>query len=131
MMNWLRNFMAGRYGVDPFNKFLLVLALIAMVVSNFFGGGVLYSLSLLILVYCYFRIFSRNYNKRYQENNRYLDLKNRFFNIFRKGKNTVNQRMVYRIYNCPSCTQKIRVPKGKGRIQITCPKCHTQFEKKS
>lgn len=131
MMNWLRNFMAGRYGADHFNRFLLGVALIAMLLSSFFGRTVLYSISLLILLYCSFRMFSRDYDKRYQENNKYLTYKNRFFNIFRKGKNTVNQRKEYHIYKCPSCKQKIRVPRGKGRIEITCPKCHTQFIKKS
>ncbi len=131
MMNWLRNFMAGRYGTDHFNRFLLGVALITMLISSFFGGAVLYSISLLVLLYCLFRMFSRNYNKRYRENNRYLTYQNRFLNFFRKGKNTVNQRKRYHIYKCPSCKQKIRVPKGKGRIEITCPKCHMQFIKKS
>lgn len=131
IMNWLRKIMIGRYGVDPLNKFLLITSLIAMLISNIFGGAILYTIALLVLAYTYFRMLSKNHYKRHQENNRYLYYKNKVLNVFRKGKNTVNQRKVYHIYKCPSCKQKIRIPRGKGRIQITCPKCHTQFIKKS
>lgn len=131
IMNWLRKIMVGRYGVDPLNKFLLITALIAMLISNLFGGLILYIIALLILAYSYFRMFSKNHYKRYQENNRYLYYKGKFTDFFRKGKNTIHQRKVYHIYKCPGCKQKIRIPRGKGRVQITCPKCHTQFIKKS
>ncbi|MCD7981014.1 MAG: zinc-ribbon domain-containing protein [Clostridiales bacterium] len=39
------------------------------------------------------------------------------------------QRKIYKFYMCPHCSQKVRVPKGKGRIEITCPKCRTTFIK--
>ena len=129
IMNWLRNMMVGRYGIDPLNKFLLAISLIILIISNFFGGIILYSIALLGLVYCYFRMFSRNHNKRFYENNLYLRYKNQVINVFRKGKNTVSQRRRYHIYKCPTCTQKIRIPRGKGRIQITCPKCSTVYQK--
>lgn len=131
MKEKLRNFMAGRYGVDQLGRFLLVISLIIMILNTFIRIDIIFIINLLLLVYVNFRTFSRNYQKRYRENNFYLRNRSSFLNIFRKGKNTVNQRKVYHIYQCPKCRQKIRIPKGKGRISITCPKCHTEFIKNS
>lgn len=131
MKEKLRNFMVGRYGVDQLGKFLLVISLIIMLLNMFIKIDIIYIINLLLLVYVNFRTFSRNYQKRSRENNFYLRNRSSFLNIFRKGKNTVNQRKVYHIYQCPNCRQKIRIPKGKGRISITCPKCHSEFIKKS
>ncbi len=130
MKDRLRQFMIGRYGVDQFNRFLLILSLAAMIISRFLGGGILYLSALLILLYAYYRMLSRNNGKRYRENTVYLNIKNHFFGFFLKGKNTINQRRHYHIYKCPGCGQKIRIPKGKGRISISCPKCRTEFIKK-
>ena len=69
--------------------------------------------------------------RRYKENYIYLQYKNKIFTSFDKVKNDVGQRKIYHIYKCPSCKQKVRVPKGKGNITITCPKCKTEFKKKS
>lgn len=131
MKEKLARFMLGRYGVDQFSRFLLGVALVTMIISRFFGGGVLYTISFLSLIFCYYRILSKNHNRRYMENNKYLKLKNKFLGFFKKQKNIAAQRKTHRIYHCPSCRQKIRVPKGKGRISITCPKCHIEFIKKS
>lgn len=131
MKDKFRNFMVGRYGVDQFSKFLLSVALITMIISSFFGGQILYAISFVVFIYSYIRIFSKNINRRYKENMVFLKYQNRLFHVFRKGKNTIHQRKVYHIYKCPSCKQKIRIPRGKGRIRITCPKCHTEFIKKS
>jgi DNA-directed RNA polymerase subunit RPC12/RpoP len=123
--------MMGRYGVDGFNRFLLILSFAAMFISGFLGGGILYLSAVLILIYTYYRMLSRNINKRYSENMVYLKVKNRFLGFFIRGRNTVNQRRNYHIYKCPGCGQKIRIPKGKGKISITCPKCRAEFIKKS
>lgn len=131
MKDRLRQFMVGRYGVDEFNRFLLILSLAAMIISGILGGGILYLTAVLVLGYTYFRMLSRNVGMRYRENMVYLKVKNRFLGFFKKGKNTVNQRRNYHIYKCPGCGQKIRIPKGKGRVSITCPKCHAEFIKKS
>lgn len=131
MKERLRNFMMGRYGVDQFGKFLLGLSLVLLIITMIIGGGFLYIISLLLIAYMYFRMFSRNHGKRFHENDIYMKYREKFFNIFRKGNNTIKQRKVYHIYRCPGCRQKIRIPRGKGRIQVTCPKCGTQFIKKS
>ena len=77
------------------------------------------------------RIFSRNVQKRYAENQAYLMKTYKIRNWFQNQKNIWQQRKVYHIYTCPSCKQKIRIPKGKGKIEVRCPKCGTTFIKKS
>ena len=128
-------FMQGRYGVDQFSNFLVILALIFMVLELFipvsYVRSGLNSLGLLLLIYAYFRIFSKNHYKRYAENERYMKYYNKVRFFLARKKNHMEQRRTHRIYKCPSCRQSIRVPKGKGKIAITCPKCRTEFIRKS
>jgi hypothetical protein len=88
-------------------------------------------LALILLVWCYYRVFSRQVNKRYQENSRFL----RFFAPVTKFYRRLYQRLAcvktHRYFKCPQCKQELRVPKGKGEIEITCPKCHTKFRKRT
>lgn len=125
--------MQGRYGADQFSKFLIITGFILFLLSNFnfVGGFIFRSLGLLLIIYSYIRLFSKNIQKRYQENQKYLYYVNRIKNYFRKEKNYRNQSKDHRIYKCPSCKQKVRVPKGKGKIEITCPKCHKKFVKRT
>ena len=88
-----------------------------------------YNAALLIL--CYYRSLSRNISKRTEENYRFYSLKDRFNNKFRSLKEQWANRKLYHYYRCPQCRQKLRVPRGRGRIQISCPRCGTQFIKKS
>ncbi len=124
-------FMMGRYGTDEFSKFLLGAAVVLMVLNLFLRFGLLNTLVLVLLIYVYFRMFSRNVQKRYQENMKYLQIKGRITSFFQKEKRMAGDRKVNHIYKCPNCKQKIRVPRGKGKICITCPKCRTEFTKKS
>ena len=125
-------FMYGRYGVDQFSKCLVVFGILFLLLSGFTrNGGIFYLLSLAILVYSYFRMFSRNHSKRYAENQLYL----KYTAGIRKKISAIrygfSQRKHYHIYKCPSCGQKIRIPRGKGKIEIRCPKCNAHFIKKS
>ena len=129
MKERFQRFMMGRYGMDAFSKFLMIMWLILWGVNIFVNSGTLSLLSLGLLFYMYYRMFSRNIQKRYQENIKYLNIKNRIVSKFRSEKSMMNQRKTHHIYKCPTCKQKIRIPKGKGRICITCPKCKTEFTK--
>ena len=131
MRQRLMRFMAGRYGPDQLSKFLNVLVMVLLIVSMFTRLGILYWLALILLIYCYFRIFSRNHQRRYAENARYLKITAKFRDSFQTWRRDAKTRKTHHIYRCPSCRQKIRVPKGKGRIAIRCPKCSTEFIKKS
>lgn len=129
-------FMQGRYGVDQLSKFLMGVALVSIVLSVFVRRGtvlyaVLDTLGIAAIIYVYFRIFSRDIQKRYAENQKYLSMTSKLRTRFQKEKNLMEQRKTYHIYKCPGCGQKIRIPKGKGKIEISCPKCSTKFVKKS
>lgn len=124
-------FMSGRYGADQLSRFMVTAALVIMVINLFLGWGILSILVLALLVLCYFRMFSRNYQKRYEENLRYTQATAKYRYWLSKQKDLWKQRKVYHIYRCPSCKQKVRVPRGKGKIIVTCPKCHTEFQKRS
>ncbi len=131
MKEKLRNFMIGRYGIDSFSKFLMGIALALCVLDIFSNNIFINSWFIIIIIYVYYRMFSKNYNKRYQENMKFLQIKNKVLAKFHSEKSIMKQRKTHHIYKCPTCNQKIRVPKGKGRICITCPKCKTEFTKTS
>ncbi|MFL2099174.1 hypothetical protein [Desemzia sp. FAM 23991] len=124
-------FMQDRYGVDEYSKFLIVTSLIFILLANVTNLSFFSILGLGFIVYSYVRILSKNTSKRWQENKNYLTIKRTVNKQFQLFKNRWSQRKHYRFYNCPSCKQKIRVPKGKNKIRITCPNCKTQFVKKT
>jgi len=124
-------FMMGRYGVDALSRTLTAISMILLIVSLFGGPGLLYYFALILLVVSYARMFSRNIPKRYRENQLFLEKTGGVRRFFRVRKSHFDQRGVYRFYHCPQCHQSIRVPKGRGRIAITCPKCGLEFIKKS
>ena len=131
MKERMQRFMAGRYGNDQLNQFIFIVAIISMVLEIITRQSLFYTLTLVLLILAYVRVFSRNINKRYEENMKFLQKKDAILNKFRKQKYYAAQRRNFHIYTCPQCKQKIRVPKGKGKISITCPKCRTSFIKKS
>ena len=137
MRDKFNKFMQGRYGVDDFSRFImrvaLTLIILTMVVTMFNRnvGSILDFLGIAAIVYAYFRIFSRNIQQRYAENQKYLQMTSKFRLRFNKEKNLMKQRKTHHIYSCPGCGQKIRIPRGKGKIEIECPKCHTKFVKRS
>ena len=131
MREKFQRFMIGRYGVDAFGKFLLGVVVALWGINLFSNSKFLYSWALLLMIYEYYRMFSKNTTKRYQENVKYVQIKNKVVSRFKSEKSQLKQRKTHHIYRCPTCRQKIRIPRGKGRICITCPKCKTEFTKVS
>ena len=135
MKEKLIRFMQGRYGVDQFSRFLLITSVVVMVVISLFSyspaGQTLYLICLFLLAYSYFRILSRNIGKRYAENQNFLAKTYKIRCFMQKKKGQLTSRKTHHIYKCPNCKQKIRVPRGKGKIEIRCPKCGTTFVKRS
>lgn len=123
--------MYGRYGIDSLGKFLVALALIFILAARFAQSSLLSTLAWILIIYAYFRIFSKNVYKRSAENQKYLSKTYKIRCWFARQKNMLSQRKTHHIYKCPSCKQKIRVPRGKGKIEIRCPKCSTTFIRKS
>lgn len=125
----IRDSLVGRYGTDELSKFLLVITLILFVLSLFIQNRILYILAFASLLYTYYRILSRNFAARRLENEKFMGVVNTVRKQSRISKKRFEGRRDYRFFKCPSCGQEVRVPKGKGRIRITCPKCRTQFDR--
>ena len=119
----LRNFMMGRYGTDRLNMVILSVGLVASLLSVILRipvvNMVLFVLSYGMMFWAIFRTLSRNTYKRYQENRRFLQLVGRM------------KDREHRYFDCPKCRQMVRVPRGKGKISITCPRCREKFVKKT
>ena len=130
MRDKIYRFMQGRYGTDDFYKFLFWVALIGIVINWFFKSQLLSFAVTLILVYAMYRVLSKNHSARYAENQRYLQATAKIRYWFDQQKKLMEERKYHHIYTCPKCRQKIRIPKGKGKIMIRCPKCHHEFQKR-
>jgi len=131
MREKFQRFMQGRYGADNFGRFLTGICMVFLVISMFSRNQIWFLLALASLIYNYFRMFSRNIAKRYAENQKYLEMTAVVRRNFFKKKNELAQRKTHHIYRCPDCRQKIRVPRGRGKIEIRCPKCGAKFIRKS
>lgn len=131
MREKLQRFMVGRYGVDELNRFLLVMTLVLMVLDMFIRSHFLYLGAILLLVLCYFRMLSKNISKRFKENQQYLHYQFFVKEFWRKKKVKLQEARKFHIYKCPNCKQKIRIPRGRGKISIHCSKCGTDFIKHS
>lgn len=130
MREKIKRFMQGRYGSDRLGQVMLTAALVCMVLSLFripFISTV--GLAVLILAYC--RMFSRQIARRTAENQKYLQLEWKLRARLQKKRQALAQRKTHRIYKCPGCKQKIRVPRNRGRIAISCRKCGTEFIRKT
>ena len=138
MKNWFRSFgskmqsfMYGRYGVDELNSFLSVGSLIFIVLDLFLGTGIFSGLGIAMWLYSIFRMYSKKHDKRRRELEAYLKLANPVKNWFRLQKRKWTDRKSHRYYKCSQCKGTLRVPKGKGKIKIHCPKCGAEIIKKT
>ena len=123
--------MYGRYGIDSLGKCILGVGIAAAVISWFTTARIFPVLSWACLIYTYFRMFSRNISRRSMENQKYLKQEMKIRSFFIGKKKAWAQRKEFHIYKCPKCGQKLRVPRGKGRIAVHCRKCGNEFIKKS
>lgn len=122
--NWFRNVMMGRYGADQLNRGLLIFGIVLLLLGSVLGRwnpwlNLLTTAAYVPLLWCMFRMYSRNIAARQKENRAFLQ----FFTRLKDRD--------HRYFCCPQCRQTVRVPRGRGRIKIRCPRCSIQFEKHS
>lgn len=132
MKQRIQQFMQGRNGPDHLGQFVQMVTVAVMILGMLFRLPGLYWLWVIGFGYGIFRMFSKKgRNKRMQENQQFLNMRYRVIGRFNIWKKHMKERKTYRFYQCSNCSQKIRVPKGKGNIQITCPNCRNEFIKKT
>ena len=124
-------FMQGRNGMDELGQALNICVLVTLVLSIFTKWAILYYVAIALMIYMYFRVFSKNTPKRYAENQKFRNFRYDTVVKWNNKKKEWKQRKIYRFFRCPMCKQKVRVPKGRGKICITCPKCKAEFIKRS
>jgi hypothetical protein len=130
----LARFYAGRYGNDEFSRALLVAALVLLVASLATGtvlngvlSNILWVISLLLLAYGYFRTFSKNIYARQAENEKYVFIKRKLFGDRASRARRREESKRYKRFSCPRCKAKMRVPRNKGKVKVTCAKCGSVF----
>ena len=130
LMNFLRKLMYGRYGSDHLSFFLLFLYVVLIFISALPHMAWVSWLALAVLLWNLFRMFSRRIDRRRAENARFLALFGPFIRWF-KMRRTIHRDKEHRYFKCPNCGQQLRVPRGKGRITVTCRNCGVSFEEKT
>ena len=134
MRERLARFMAGRNGNDQLNVFLLIVDVVLLLAATVFAGSIgryLYPLVMILLVYAYFRMLSRNVYRRRQENEKYIRQRLKVSAYLKVRRERWIQRKDYKFFTCPSCHTTLRVPRGQGKIKIVCRKCGNSFLGKS
>lgn len=127
--------MKNKLNADEFGIFLVWLGIISSFISYFAKSSFLYTLGLVFFLFAIFRAFSRNFAKRRLENNWF---KAKFLNPVKKSLRGLKGSFKvkrddknYKYITCPTCGQKLRIPKNKGKIKVKCPKCGSKFDAKS
>ena len=129
-MNFIQRFMYGRYGMDQLNIALLLVYLVLFLISGLFRSHTLRLLSFLCLITVTVRFFSRRADQRREENVRFLNAVGPLLRRYNVNKSR-RQDKDHSYFKCPNCGQQLRVPKGKGKISITCRSCGASFEEKT
>lgn len=128
MMGKLRTFFYGRNGFDDLAKLSFIAYIITFLIYGFCPSGIVkfifWCICNALMVYTFFRILSKNIYKRVNENKRYLG-------AVKMTRTRWQQRKTHKFYRCPKCKTWLRVPRGRGKITLTCVKCGEKFDKRT
>lgn len=127
----LSQFMIGRYGSDELNFFLIILSFIFTILARVFLNPFVSIVSWILLFWCIFRMFSRNIAKRYNEKMKFLAAKRKFTSWLSIKRDAWKNRKTHKYFRCKNCKASIRVPRGVGKIRVSCPKCRKVMIKKA
>jgi len=131
MFDRLRALLAGRNGFDQTAIVLIISAVVFNLIARILFWYPLIIVSIVIMAFAIIRIFSKNVAKRREENYKFMRLSGDLREEFKSWKNRRSESNTYRFFKCPDCKSKLRVLRGKGKIQITCPRCGLRFIRKS
>ena len=127
----LRRFMYGRYGSDTLNLALLIAGLVIAFIAQLVRFWPLTLISYALYIYAIFRMMSRNVQARQKEYYSFLKVWTPVQKWFRIRKTAFRERKQYKYFKCPNCHQQLRAPRGRGKILVTCQRCHKQFNQKT
>lgn len=131
LLNKVQKWMMGRNGGDQLSLALLILSLLLSIISGVFDLPIIVYISYIPFVLAVYRIFSKEVDKRRLENYKFMMKLSPIYSFYHKRKTRLQDRKNHKYFKCPNCKQELRVPKGKGKINITCSKCRTKFMKQS
>ena len=132
----------GRYGMDRLNRAIsfatIPLLILSFLIRNPYINSAISGLVFVLLIISIYRMFSRNFSARQKELHQYTMFAGKFRawgmrvrNKFQNRTNEIKDRKHFKLLNCPQCMQRLRVPRGKGRLRVTCTRCGNKFETKS
>ena len=127
----LSRFMQGRNGYDNLGFSALMAAIVLQLVDTFLGTGLLSLLGMALYVYCIFRLLSRNVAKRQVENQRFVAATQGFSTKVKQAVQRLKNMREYKYFSCPQCKAPLRLRRGCGERNVTCPKCRHQFQQKA
>lgn len=127
----LRRAMYGRYGSDKLGRTLIITGLILWLIAAFTKIGLLSWIGLALYFWEIFRMFSRNVQKRAEENQKYLQRTEKVRTSYRQAKNRARNSKQYKYFRCPKCRSYLKLPRNVGEVTVTCGKCRNQFRKKA
>lgn len=128
--NRLYNFLYGRYGMDELYQFNMVVYLVLFVFNIFFNSMILFWIEMIIIVFSFYRLFSKNIKQRKKENQVYLNIKNSIKKYFELLKRKWKDRNTHMYKKCIHCKTVLRLPLKKGTHTVKCPNCKKRFEVK-
>lgn len=131
LMYKMNRFMSGRYGNDELNTFLSITAMCLLLLNCFIRVPMLSSLAMTMMIIMIFRSMSKNYSARARERDTYLAIKDKITSKINLRKEIWQNRKTHKYFKCKNCKATLRVPKGKGKIEVTCRKCGHKMRKKS
>ena len=131
MREFLRKFMLGRYGPDQLGMAMIILSFVLSLLYAIIGNMPLLLLSYICFGLALYRMLSRNIYRRRAENDKFIRYWWPLRTKIKRRIENIKQRRTHKFYKCPKCKKTLRVPRGKGKIQVTCPKCSDKFYKKT
>ncbi len=120
--------MAGRNGPDNISIVVFVATVVLYMINGLLRLGVISIICLILFAYCFYRMFSKNIVKRRAEDAKFMNIFSPVKEVFKQKINQIKSSKTHKFFKCPSCKNVLRVPRGKGKIHITCPKCGQRFD---
>ena len=126
-----RRFMAGRYGADSLSQVIIIAGLVLFLLAAFTRIGLFSILAMALYIWAIFRMYSRNGEKRSQENARYMAATRKLRTSVNQARTRLKNRKKYRYFRCPNCHARLRLPRGVGEVTVNCGQCKHSFRKKA